>query len=853
MTLPSATPTSDASPGNSLPSASPLPNAGPAAARSLTLAVFDEVLRALAHGESTHETLHLLADKARLLTDSASSAIGLLDPDRETLTFVAASGGESKDLLGSRVHLADTIVGSTARSGEPYLAFRPHLTGVDSTTIGQPVISAAVVPIFDEARPVGALASLNRAGGAPFGGDDLMALTTLAAAASITLRNGRLQANAQRQSRELSLLYDAVRSVSGKLSAQEVLHAVVDQASALLENSAVAVFLANDERTHLYIAEDVGLDPDLREVTLSGESGLGAAALGTSLPLFLAFPDADTLEEPLPRDGRREGDGSLLRIESPFPSLGARGGLVAAVRSGEIAHGLLLVLTGQPPEVYTPADANLISALASQAAVAMENSWLYEDATRRAEEAAALYELSQAVTSTLRLPQVLDHVADSVLSLLGVDKFALFLHDAASDRLQMVVERGLPPGAAERVRPPVGQGIPGWVMEFETPTAVQDVAADHRNAAAPLHAEGVVSMTCMPLQVGVSAIGVLCAMSSRRRLFTVAEMELLYTIANQAAIAIENARVYADIRHKSRELRKSFDRVARALGSSRAPGAVPELIASLTQEMTGADYCALYSVAASPAPGGRSAAENGRRLVLEGAVGFRTAADTPEMSGDSPTAWVARKGRSLAIADIDADERFRGQVLRPARGRARGYLGVPLRPGGGADVVGVLEVYTRSPRHWRADEGRLLLTFASQAAVAFQNANLVGSGQRAARRAKGLGSLLEMLVKADAPVVPTDVLAAIRTATGAAGGIAALRRDPGGVWRVLGADGIAPEAAEQIASSSSEDGPSDGWLSVTSDDEKTYVFLEDNGSSSAMGEETRTCLRAAVNILTHLV
>ncbi|CAA9586077.1 MAG: hypothetical protein AVDCRST_MAG88-3957, partial [uncultured Thermomicrobiales bacterium] len=84
-------------------------------------------------------------------------------------------------------------------------------------------------------------------------------------------------------------------------------------------------------------------------------------------------------------------------------------------------------------------------------------------------------------------------------------------------------------------------------MEFETPTAVQDVAADHRNASAPLHTEGVVSMTCMPLQVGAATIGVLCAMSSRRRLFTVAEMELLYTIANQAAIAIENARIYADV------------------------------------------------------------------------------------------------------------------------------------------------------------------------------------------------------------------------------------------------------------------------------------------------------------------
>ena len=64
-----------------------------------------------------------------------------------------------------------------------------------------------------------------------------------------------------------------------------------------------------------------------------------------------------------------------------------------------------------------------------QAGIAIENAWLYEDAQRQAEEAAALYDLSQHVNATLHLDRVLNFVADSVLNLLKVDKFALLLYD----------------------------------------------------------------------------------------------------------------------------------------------------------------------------------------------------------------------------------------------------------------------------------------------------------------------------------------------------------------------------------------------------------------------------------------
>jgi GAF domain-containing protein len=730
------------------------PITGEASSSALAFSVLHEVLSALAHDQPLDLVVSLLAEKAQLLTGSASAAIALLEPDGDTVSFVAVAGQEAQEVQGSRVHITDTVMGNTARTGEPFLAFRPAPGAPVSPDEGKsptfaPPSSAAVVPIFDQGKPVGSLAALGKVGNVPFSGEDLLCLSTLAAAAAVVLANSRLRTDTNRQSRELSVLYEAVRNVSGQLSAQEVLRTVVEQVREHLDTAAVVVFLANDERTHLYIAEDEGLESEDREVTLTAASGVGRLLLESAQPSFLQFLDLDTDFPAAPtRTGTRGSQ--TLTSEPLFPFLNVRSGIAAPIASSGEVQGIVLALSGQPLGVYTSTEANLLGALAAQAAVAMENAWLYEDATRRAEEATALYEISQTVTSTLRLSDVLERVADAVLNLLSVDKFALFLQETKSETLRLVVTRNLAAGAEERIRPQIGQGIPGWVLEFETPTAVQDVAADHRNASAPLHTEGVVSMTCMPLQIGVGTIGVLCAMSTRRRLFTVAEMELLYTIANQAAIAIENARIYADVRQKSLELRRYFHRVARALGSAQTPDEVPKIIASLTMEVMGADRCALYAV--------RNSADEQPALLCAASEGFRIVVDpyaAPRPLGDdAPTGWVARRDKPLAIEDLNEDPRFSEHYDRPLRGRAVSYLGVPLRRGD--RVIGVLEVYTRGRRQWRGDEIRLMLTFASQATVAFQNARLARKQSDAERQARLLETLLQYALAVEP--IPLDTL-----------------------------------------------------------------------------------------------
>ena len=706
----------------------PISTSAPAPASALV--ALHEVVGAVARQTDPRVTLGVVAEKARLLTQAGSAAVSLLNSSRTLLDFAAVAGADAAEIVGQTVRAEDALAGRTALTGEVYLTHRPDAAAEEinsadpSIAAGVGVQSAAVVPIYLHGTPAGALTILNRAGGEAFTGADLLCLQTLAGLAAHALQTDGLKRLAAQKQQERDILFQAAQTTSSSLNVQDVLGSILLSVVGSMEISAGAVFLLNDERTRLYVGAGRGLAGDDQDRQLPAEgTGHAARALASGQPLRLNDLSSDFGDDP------------------PLP--GMRSLLLAPMIARSVPEGLLVVGSRQPG-AYSEADASLLSAVASQAAAALENAWLYEDATRRAQEAAALYELSQAVGATLSLSRVIHFVADSVLSLLHVDKFALFLFNAATGRLEIKASRNLGRETADAMKPRLGEGIAGWVLEFETPTAVQDVSADHRNRSCPIDGDGVTSLVSVPLQSGDQVIGVLHAMSSRRRLFTVGEMELLYTIANQVGAAISNAQMYEEARQKSEEIRKGVRRIARALGSSLDGRQTAQTIADLALEMTGADRSLLFAFDAQGSLAVQAAANFKSALSSLSAIPLADSGRGPETA----TAYVARRGRSLSVEDFSKDTRFVLPAFA-ARERVTGYLGVPLKLG--KEVLGVLEVYTREPRRFTADEIRLLLTFASQASVGLQNALLVEQAVRRLDDLRALGSLGELLARAAPP------------------------------------------------------------------------------------------------------
>lgn len=707
-----------------------------------------EVVKALSREKTIHSALRLIAEKARQLTRSASTALCRLDESRKMLDFTAVAGRGAGEMLGQSVRVGDALTGQTALTGEQILAYNPappfDLGKDGGVAAGDPgdnfiqsggVRSAAIVPIFVNGISVGSLGAINRLDGESFTATDLLVLHILAGSAAVVIQQEGLRRQSAQKERERDILFETARTTSSTLNVQDILDGMLATIARSVDLFCAMVFLLNDEHTHLFIAADHGLTEEEHEIQLLAEGRLASAALsgsGGPMPILITAPETDP------------------RYEAILPEDRARPlcWMVAPLVSREKQIGLIVVGSLQR-HAYTSQDLNLLAAVAAPAAVAIENAELYDDATRRAEEATAIYELSQAVNTNLNLHHVLNFVADSVLALLKVDKFALYLYDSKTQSLEVKVARNIRRGSvAEILRPTRARGgIAWWVYEYETPAAVQNVAADHRNRSLPIDQEGVESLVSVPLQAGDEVIGVIHAMSSRLRSFTVGEMELLYTIANQVGVAISNIQILEATRQKSAELRRASRRVARALGTTLDPAQSAQTIVDLAAEIMEADRCLLYAID----PRGQLELRACNGLKMPAALDLRPAGR--ELS----VQWVARKGRCLVIEDTSRDSRFAQHAdLSGSLVRSASYIGMPLKIGSG--VVGVLEVYAREPRSFPLDEVRQFMAYTAQAAVALQNAILVEHAGRRKQHIEMLAGLAELVSQ---PMTSEDVRTAM--------------------------------------------------------------------------------------------
>jgi GAF domain-containing protein len=644
----------------------------------------------------------MVVEEARRLTDASRTALCLLNPEQEMLDFVAVAGENAEEIVGLRIRVADSLSEQAIATAQPVLLDRrtPVETGdlfasvEDNPLPPRPAPrwstgeaptgprSAVVVPIFQEGRIVGTLSALNKidpnsASFPAFDADDADTLALLAEMVSLAHTFAQTARAEREQNRELNVLYETTQSVSSSLNVQDVMENVLEAICGRLEYNSAVLFLLNDDRTHLFIASDRGLSEEELDVQLSVDLGLPARILQNGQPYLIP----DTEMEPLFEDFSERAH--------------ALSALFAPIRSRDETYGLIQI-TSLQRNAYHEDDLKLINAVAMQAGIAIENAWLYEDAQRQAEEAKALYNISQQVNATLLMEEVLHFVADSVLALLKVDRFVAYLFDAKSEELHPSITRGLDPTLLPKAK--IGEGIGGWVYEWQTPQAVADVAADRRNQTAPLHQADVASTLCVPMHIGEQCIGVLHAMSSRRRLFTVAEMELLYTIANQAAVAVENARLYQQTRERSQERLRNFQWMANAIGKTLKDTDLTQLLADIAVEMLGGKRFVVYARRG-----------DSLQLITTNSLKSVQSPDTEIAVGVGLAGWVARRGQRLIVEDLASDTRTSAHSWLQREGVAS-YLGIPLKLG--RQTVGVIEIYSEKPRLFTQEEGQLLSNFA---------------------------------------------------------------------------------------------------------------------------------------------
>lgn len=171
---------------------------------------------------------------------------------------------------------------------------------------------------------------------------------------------------------------------------------------------------------------------------------------------------------------------------------------------------------------------------------------LREETGKAVTESSLLFEMGKLLSSRLDLRSCLELLLTSVLKTLGADMGSVMLLDEESGELTIKVAQGLDEKIIRETCLKLGEGIAGWVAKEEEPLLINDVSEDKRFKAT-VKREGLCSALCVPLKIKGKVIGVLNMGTTCPGEFTPEDLQLLGTLASQAAIVIENARLFGEM------------------------------------------------------------------------------------------------------------------------------------------------------------------------------------------------------------------------------------------------------------------------------------------------------------------
>ena len=332
-------------------------------------------------------------------------------------------------------------------------------------------------------------------------------------------------ASAERRARRLLALHEVALAIGGKPDLHSTLELILTQARQLLRSPAGSVYLFDEEEQVLRCT----LAHNSPSTMLGGTVQLGEGSVGT------AFRDRRTVAI------------NDYRTWSGASPLGRNVGVEAAIsvplRMGPRLLGTLTVHTYEPGQKFDAEDAWLLELLGDQAATALEQARLVEEAEQRAARLLALHKVSTAISAQADIDQTLTLILSQVTELLKNVGSSIFLWNEGEEQLQMAQAVGLPIDQMDRVVK-AGDGLTGQVWLSGQPVIVEDYAMwEH---ATPLSKQaGLKSSAGLPLSVGGRMIGVLVVVDDvKRNRFKPEDIQFLELFAGQAAVAIENARLF---------------------------------------------------------------------------------------------------------------------------------------------------------------------------------------------------------------------------------------------------------------------------------------------------------------------
>lgn len=416
------------------------------------------------------------------------------------------------------------------------------------------------VALPGEERPVGWLALGSPLSGSVYTPKDLDFLDNISDQSSLAISRVQTVVDLERRVQEMNALTRVSQGVNVTLTFDDILELIFAQTLQIIPASLFHITLYNKPANYFYYAFRVD---DTERVTsrenqpLPPSLGLGQEIIRKGRPI-------------LTQDYLRE-----CQARNITPSVqGVYAWMGVPLNSGAETIGSLSVGSEDATVTYTPAQLDLVQAIADQTVGAIVKARLLQETQQRAHQLATLNEITRQLTSTLEQEPLLRYILENAVTILNCEAGSLFLMDEPTGDLVFRVTVG--PVATNLLgqRIPAGTGIVGRAVQLRAPVIENDGQRSQTRYETTDKQTGFISrsLLAVPMQIKDRVLGVIEVINRRDGLpFVEDDQNLLTAFAGQAAVAIENARLLAqtdqDLAERVEEL-QVMGRIVRELNAS---------------------------------------------------------------------------------------------------------------------------------------------------------------------------------------------------------------------------------------------------------------------------------------------